>query len=554
MGHSSGKSRGGSRRRFLQGTGAALGFSAMPLLPACGGGGEPEGDNLPTPAGTGLFRHGVASGDPLSDGVVLWTRITADGGAAVALDCIVATDPAMTQRVARFELSTDASRDHTVKIDVRGLQPATTYYYRFATSGGVSPIGRTRTLPVGNPARMRLAVLSCAHFGKGFFNAYRRVAERADLDLVLHLGDYIYEQGDDGGDIRALEPAAACVTLADYRTRHALYKRDPDLQELHRQHPMVAIWDDHDIVSDATASGLPDHDPVTWPARVAVALQAYYEWLPIRVVDPANLRRAYRSLVFGDLVELMVLEERLLARSPQLPGNSTLPGTFRPRDAFLDPARGLLGAEQEAWLAERLRGSAARWKLIGQGVMVAQMKLRGDSNEDGGGLFLNGDQWDGYPAARDRLWQILKGDAITPPARNVVVLTGDAHSAWACELTPDPNNGDSYDPATATGALATEFVTTSVTTPLVIDTHGALESLMRSENPHVKYVDLSEHGYLVVDVDRSRVVGEWWFVDTVVAPGGGQRIDRALQVLDGNPLLVASGQTQPPPNPPPLAP
>jgi alkaline phosphatase D len=152
------------------------------------------------------------------------------------------------------------------------------------------------------------------------------------------------------------------------------------------------------------------------------------------------------------------------------------------------------------------------------------------------------------------VFQVLKGDAATPPVGNVVVLSGDAHSSWACELTPDPNNGDTYDPDTATGALGAEFVGTSVTTPLTIDTQGALERVMLSENPHVKFVDLTEHGYLVVDVDRSRVVGEWWFVDTVEERGGGQRLDIALQVLDGNPHLVPHGGTEPKPNPPPLAP
>ena len=309
----------GRRRRFLQGAGAALGFGALPMLPACGGSADPEGDNLPVPAGSGLFRHGVASGDPLSDRVVLWTRVSPENGGAVALECIVATDPGLTQRVARYETFTDASRDHTVKLDVTGLQPGTTYYYRFGAATAGSPVGRTRTLPVGSPTRLRLAVMSCAQLGKGYFNAYRRVAERADLDLVLHLGDYLYEQSDDGGDIRALEPANDCRTLADYRTRHAQYKRDPDLQELHRQHPVVAIWDDHDIASDASASGQPLHDPATWSARVAAALQAYYEWMPIRVIDPADLRRAYRSFPFGDLAEISVLRRGCWRDRPSCP-------------------------------------------------------------------------------------------------------------------------------------------------------------------------------------------------------------------------------------------
>ncbi|WP_088284750.1 alkaline phosphatase [Ideonella sp. A 288] len=550
---------GPSRRHFIQRVGgSALALGTVPLMQACGGG---DGQMLPTPPGTGVFRHGVASGDPLADRVILWTRVTPPTGAPVALDCVVATDTALSRVVARLSLATDASRDHTVKVDVAGLQPDTTYYYRFTADGVASPIGRTRTLPVGTASRMRIAVVSCSNFADGFFNAYRRVAERADLDLVVHLGDYFYEGGNASGSYRAVEPDGELVTLADYRARHALHKRDGDLQELHRQHPMVAMWDDHDIVSDASATGSPSHAAGaegTWADRVGNALRAYTEWMPVRVANPADLRQAYRGFAFGNLVDLLVLETRVAGRSPQLPGDATLPGTFRQRGAFTDPSREMLGRVQHDWVAGRLRTSTARWKFLAQGVMFAQLKIQAQRNADGGGLYANADQWDGYQPARDRLFQVLTGDGVAPPVRNVVFLTGDAHSAWAADLTQDPNNGDvgrgGYDPDTGAGSVAVEFIGTSVTSPMILDTHGLAESLLRSVNPHLKYIDLARRGYLLIDADASRVVGEWWFVDTVEVPSNGQAFGAAFQVRDGAAHMERAERTSPRANPPALAP
>lgn len=555
MGRSRRKGRA-SRRQFMRRAGeATLALGALPLLPACAGG--PDGQQLPTPPGSGVFRHGVASGDPLADRVILWTRVTPEASGPVTVECVVATDTGLTRVVLRQILVTDASRDHTVKLDATGLQPDTTYYYRFTAAGAASPIGRTRTLPAGTATRLRLAVVSCSNIAMGFFNAYRRVAERADLDLVLHLGDYIYEHGNEEGAYRAVEPPFELVRLADYRQRHAQYRRDPDLQEMHRQHPVIAIWDDHDIASDAHAGGSPNHNAGAegaWADRVVAALQAFYEWLPVRIVDAGDPRRNYRSFNLGNLVELMMLEERVLARSPQLPGNATLSGTFRQRGEFNDPARQMLGAEQESWLATRLRTSPARWKFVGQGVMVAQLKIQAQSNADGGGLYVNADQWDGYQPARDRLFGMLAGDGSAPPLVNVVLLTGDAHSSFAADLTPDPNNGDVYDPASGTGSVAVEFVTTSVTSPFIIDTHNLVAGALRSFNPHLKYVDLTHRGYMLVDADASRVVAEWWFVDTVERTSAGQSFAAAYQVRDGDRHLVPAGQTSPRTNPPPLAP
>ena len=550
---------GGSRRRFMQHAGgAAMALGAAPLLQACGGGG-PDGNNLPTPAGSGLFRHGVASGDPLADRVILWTRVTPADGGMVALQCTVAADAALTQVVKRLAASTDASRDHTVKLDVTGLAANTTYYYQFsATDAGaavLSPLGRTRTLPTGNTARLRLAVLSCSDFSQGFFNVYRRVAERADLDLVVHLGDFIYERGDAPGNYRAVEPATSLRTLADYRLRHALHKRDADLQELHRQHPMVAMWDDHDIASDANVSGSTAHNPVTdgpWSLRVATALQAYMEWMPLRVQDATDLRRSWRSFAVGNLVDFHLLETRVAARSPQLPGNATLSGTFRQRDAFTDARREMLGAEQHAWLAARLRASTARWKFVAQGVQLSQVSL------DNGSLFMNADQWDGYQPARDRLLNVFKGDGTQPGVANVVVLSGDAHASFGADLALDPYSANlaagGYNESTGAGSIAVEFVTTSVTSPFINDPNDLFRNAIGSTNPHLKFVNLENQGYLLIDADATRVVGEWWFVDTVTTPSSGQSLASVLQVRDGTAHLVGASPTSARNDRPALAP
>jgi alkaline phosphatase D len=560
------------RRDFLRRSGAAmLAAASIPLLQACGSGDSDSdsnagsGNNGNTPqTGPASFLHGVASGDPLAGAVILWTRVTppGNGGSALTVDFFVATDPGMTAMVKTGRVSTDASRDYTVKVDADGLQPNTTYYYRFSAGSAQSPVGRTKTLPIGDTGRLRLAVVSCASLAHGYFNAYRRIAERADLDLVVHLGDYLYEYGSgDYGDVRGYEPAHEILTLSDYRTRHAQYKRDSDLQEVHRQHPMVAIWDDHEVANDAWSGGAANHAEGvegSWTARVAAALQAYYEWMPVRVVDPANLRRNNRSFALGNLVDLVMLEERLNARSKQITRNAAGVGSFTQAGELLDPARQMLGAEQESWLAARLRSSTAKWKLVGQGVMFAQLKAVPGVVADGGGTFLNPDQWDGYQPARDRIFDILKGNAGAPAVGNVVILTGDLHTSWAADLSQDPNNRDvaagGYDPATGAGSRAVELVATSVTSPGAIDPEGAATAALRLANPHFKYIDLERRGYMLIDVDATRVVSEWWYVDTVASRSTGQVLGRAVQVSDGANHLSAGAQTAARPNPPALAP
>lgn len=545
-----------TRRGFFQRSGsAAVAVAALPSL------------SLQAKAASSAFQHGVASGDPLTDGVILWTRVTPPTPKdSLSVAYVVARDTGLSDVVQQGSVKTNVSKDYTVKIDLSGLQPGTTYYYQFSFKGELSPIGRTRTLPVGTVDRLRFAVVSCSNYAYGYFNAYQRIAEQADLDAVIHLGDYLYEYGDgEYGDVRKLQPSHEILTLDDYRARHALYKTDPNAQALHRQHPMIAIWDDHETANDAWAGGAENHDPATegeWPARVAAALQAYYEWMPVRVQIKNNLKRDNRRLIYGNLVDLYMLEERLNARSQQIPGTIPTPlgiNGFTQSGAYLDETRTLLGDQEEQWLVKGLRKSGAQWRLLGQGVMFAQLKLQGATNAAGGGVFLNPDQWDGYQPARNRIYSAIQGADGGTPISNLVVLTGDIHSAFAAELTPDPNNPDTsaggYDKATGQGSVAVEFVGTSVTSPGIGDPKGVYTALVKSQNPHMKHVDLNNRGYMLLDVDRRRVVCEYWTVPTVTSLSSEQTMSKALQVSSGSNHLTAATQTTPRTSGvPPLAP
>lgn len=549
---------GSNRREFFKRSGATtVGLAAASSLIASQATGA---------VASAVFQHGVASGDPLSDRVILWTRVTVvSTKPQVPVTFVVATDPGLRQVVKRGASITSAARDYTVKVDVTGLSPATTYYYQFTAGGTTSPIGRTRTLPTGAVDRLRIAVVSCSNHAYGYFNAYARIAQRADLDLVLHLGDYIYEYGaGQYGSVRTPEPPTEMVTLADYRMRHAQYKRDADSQAVHRQHPFVAIWDDHEITNDTWKEGAQNHQGDTeggYAERVAAGLQAYYEWMPIRQVD-ADKRKNFRSFQIGNLIDLMMLEERLSGRSEQLAATIPVPGFgngFVQQGAFADPTRSLLGAEQETWLFDKLRTGRAQWKFLGQGVMFAQLKAVGAPNAQGGGVFLNADQWDGYNPARNRVFDVLKDGGAGAPVQNVVVLTGDIHSAWAADLARDPHNPNvasgGYNAGTGEGASAVEFVGTSVSSPGIdTDTNGAVAATLRSINPHFKYINLHKRGYMLLDVTAQRVVCEFWQVDTAASVSNVQTFAAAFEVQANTNRLVASAQTTPRANPPLLAP
>lgn len=554
MGGRHGSSKGMSRRDFLRAAGIGGALAAAGTLGGCGNsnpGGRLGGDGP-------VFRHGVASGDPLADRVVLWTRVTPPPGTgAVPVQYRIARDPALADVVASGTVTTDAARDYTVKLDPSGLAPGTSYYYRFSALGEDSPVGRTRTLPVGAVDRLRLAVVSCASYPHGFFNAYARIAERADLDGVLHLGDYIYEYGNQpgqyGADVQAggriYAPDHEILTLEDYRTRHAHYKLDPDLQAAHQQHPFTCIWDDHESTNDSHRDGAEDHQPDegVWELRKAFAIQAYFEWMPIRPPQPGEIGPTIRSFAFGDLVRLIMLDTRLHGRDPQVEPNGAPIGntgfsTFFQTGEFADPNRQMLGADQEAWLRDQLAqaAGAATWKLIGQQVMFGQLKFQGSPNATGLSQYINPDQWDGYDPARSRVFEMIRTANGGNPVDNVVVLTGDIHTSWAMDLNEDPNNPFAYDPATGDGSVAVEFVTTSVTSPGLDQLQGTADNALRTQNPHMKYIELSEHGYLLLDITPERLQGEFWYVDDILAPSDGERFASGFAVAAGSNRLGAA--------------
>ncbi|AXE77430.1 alkaline phosphatase D family protein [Streptomyces atratus] len=496
------------------------------------------------------FLHGIASGDPLPDGILLWTRVTpapdavpgSGRGADTAVRWEVAGDKEFARVVARGTTVATAASDHTVKADVRGLSPATTYWFRFSAGDGTgtfSPTGRTRTAPAAGAATpgVRFGVVSCANWESGFFSPYRHLAARADLDAVLHLGDYIYEYAsgsypDAEYVVRPHEPKHEILTLADYRTRHGNYKTDSDLQALHATHPVIAIWDDHEFANDAWSGGAENHTPGTegsWADRAAGAKQAYFEWMPVRASTEGTVHRRLR---FGNLADLHLLDLRTFRSQQSTIGNGSVD----------DPDRTITGRAQLDWLKSGLAGSDATWKLVGTSVMISPVafgsvpahlleplaELLGLPTE---GLAVNVDQWDGYTDDRKELIAHLRDRSIT----NTVFLTGDIHMAWANDV---PVKAATY-PLSA--SAATEFVVTSVTSDNLDDIlHVAPQTVsvvaaaaVKAANRHVKWVDLDSHGYGVLDVTAERSQMDYYAVSDKTKRDATSAWTRSYRTLSG---------------------
>lgn len=476
-----------TRRELLE-RAAALGvtLSALPML-----GCQPDDglgdDGFPLYAWDGplgpetTFAHGVASGDPLSDAVLLWTRVSPpDGTTAVDVFLEVALSPDFAERAAVGTFSTTADVDWTLTVDQTGLAPATTYYYRFSALGRTSPIGRTRTLPSGALDRLRFAVCACSNYGAAYFHAYRHMAQRPDLDFFIHLGDYFYEHATLGegfayGVLRPLDPPHEILSLGDYRRRYAWYRQDPDLAELHRQNPMMHCWDDHEFADNPRIGGSDNHNEATegpWVDRVAAALQAYQEWMPTRLSGP-DKNIVYRDVALGDLARVVFTDRQRRFLWPQ-PDDG---------DAYL-------GAEQTAWLADRIASVTEPWLVLCTATSFAPRTAAAPLDS------FDGKPWD--PSSRRELLDLVA----TAGVPNLVVLMGDIHKAQALDVADDPA---SYDPATGAGSEGVEFATGSIGSPgLPMSTEGV---------PHFFYSEHRMRSYLLVDLTPSRLQGELWGFD-----------------------------------------
>jgi alkaline phosphatase D len=515
------------------GSGLALGAPAIGSAQASSGGVR--------------FLHGVASGDPARDGAVLWTRATPPEGTAadVPLTWRVALSPE-GKPIKSGRTTARPARDFTAKVEAAGLKPGVEHWFWFEAEGGVrSPVGRFRTLPVGRTPDVVMAVASCSLYPGGYFNAYRAIADLPRVDAVLHLGDYIYEYGPEGYGAesgrklnRLPEPAHEIVTLADYRARHAQVKRDPDAQAMHARAATIAVWDDHEVTNDGWRDGAQNHQPETegdWTKRKAAAMQAYFEWMPIRDPKPGRPWDAInRSFEFGDLATLAMVETRLLARSEQVApkGAVPMPDEYQAMLAERDrPDRELLGEPQRRWLENvlaRSKRAGKPWQVLGNQVVTARVngpdlekqlgperfqalvarmpeayraRVAASAQAYRAGLPFNFDSWDGYPAARERLYASFGRAGVRP-----IMLAGDSHASWANDL---------HD---AGGRLvACEFGATAITSPSYGDLLPGIGALIKQASPEVAFCDQDAKGFLLLTLTPERAEADFRGVSTVTA-------------------------------------
>lgn len=487
----------------------------------------------------GSFTHGVASGDPLSDGVMLWTRFVGGDG-RIAWE--VAEDDAFTRVAQRGETQASAASDFCAKVDARGLQAGRTYFYRFLSASGPSLTGRTRTAPQSAQS-LTVGLVSCANYGFGYFHAYGHLARREDIDLVLHTGDYIYEYGldeypstEDTIPGRAFDPGREIVTLEDYYQRYREYHTDPNLLELRALKPISAVWDDHEIANDSSSTGAQNHqsNEGAYTDRIAAATKAYFDWMPIRRPEQ-SAPRLYRSLDWGDLARILLLDTRLIGRTRQLdyrsglglrllsdgPSAQAAVEDFR-RAQLLDPSRTLLGIQQEVWAAEAMAQSKQlghAWQVVAQQIAMGEQLIGAGAEallpetvhgnirrfvrvgERLGrmGMPWNLDAWDGYPAARTRFL-----DACVANGTNVAVLGGDSHNTWLNNLAASSGRR----------LAAIEFAGASVTSPglertLSAGAPGAREAMMQSANSQLAWCDVTNRGYGALKFTRAACESEW---------------------------------------------
>lgn len=461
------------------------------------------GDSVHAP-----FLHGVASGDPLPNAVLLWTRVTPDSAnaAPVTLSWEIATDTNFTNVVNSGTGIAAANHDFTLTVDAMGLSPNTVYYYRFQTSGGAfSRHGRTKTAPDGNVDSMKIAVLSCSSIYSGFFNGYARLAERTDIDLVVHMGDYIYDFVDEDEEIRVPVPYPIDPqTIDEWRDRHEYYLMDPDLRDARANMPWVLMWDNHDAEVQSPSAGK----------------AAFLEWVPVRVPDTTLPEQIFRRLVFGDLFDLHMLDMQY----------------FRDVDTIAPGETSVLGTTQYNWLVNSWQASTTKWNLLGSQKMTGGWYSRGIPPiifPTNGNVF-DPNSWDGYFEERRQLFSLF--DSLD--RRNNVFISGDAHISMAMDLAIDPFDSLRYNSVTGTGAVGVEFLPTSISRGN-FDEQGlsaalaeAAVSISLQVNPHHVYMEVVQHGYGVLSINKDSITAEYWY-SPILQPSTTETLGQQLVVLDG---------------------
>ncbi|EOQ64636.1 hypothetical protein F935_00283 [Acinetobacter calcoaceticus ANC 3811] len=571
-----------SRRELIQKS--LFGFGALSLPVAftgCNDGSDDENTEAQAD-----FLHGVASGDPLQDKVILWTRLTPlDLSARLKVTWEIATDNQFKQNLKTGVVETTKTDDFTVKVDASGLQANTVYYYRFRFGNKVSAVGQTKTLPISTN-KVSFAVCSCSNYPAGYFYIYREMAKQ-NIDVVIHLGDYIYEYGADG---YATEDAAKLgrtlpsdnnkeiIKLEDYRKRYALYRQDKDLQAAHQRHPFIVIWDDHELANDAWQDGAENHqdNEGSFSDRKLAALQAYFEWMPIRPVSSADHLNIYRQFNFGSLVQLTMLDTRIIARDKQLEYADYMTAAGLNAQKFqtdlMSVKRTLMGYTQRDWLVDKLKQSTATWNVIGQQVLMSKMWIPAELLVSLGQITSGGasdetlakmnaqvaelvtlklrleqgdptltaqekarvttvvpynlDAWDGYYAERENVYENLVN-----LNKKVIVLAGDTHNAWASYLHSQKGQ-----------YVGVELATSSVSSPglekylsIPIAQLQQFEFAFTTLIDELAYCNLNQRGYLVVTLDDKQVQSDWIFVDSIKSAEYKVDSSRSFQlVLDKN--------------------
>ncbi|MFV5584634.1 alkaline phosphatase D family protein [Acinetobacter oleivorans] len=551
-----------SRRELIQKS--LFGFGALSLSVAftgCNDGSDEESSEAQAD-----FLHGVASGDPLQDKVILWTRLTpVDLSARLKVTWEIATDDQFKLNLKTGVVQTTKTDDFTVKVDATGLQTDTIYYYRFHFGNKTSPVGQTKTLPVSTN-KVSFAVCSCSNYPAGYFYVYREIAKQ-NVDVVIHLGDYIYEYGADGyatedaekmGRTLPSDNNKEIIKLDDYRKRYALYRQDKDLQAAHQRHPFIVIWDDHELANDTWRDGAENHqdNEGSFSDRKLAALQAYFEWMPIRPVSNTDHLNIYRQFNFGSLVQLTMLDTRIIARDKQLEYKDYMTAVGLNAQKFqadlTDSKRTLMGHTQRDWLVDKLKQSTSTWNVIGQQVLMSKMWIPAELLVSLGQITSGGtspdalakmnaqitelvtlklrleqgdptltiqerarlttlvpynlDAWDGYYAEREFVY-----DKLAEFNKKIIVLAGDTHNAWTSYLYSQ--KGKYVGVELATSSVSSPGLEKYLSIPLA--QLQKFEFAFTTLIDELTYCNLNQRGYLVVTLDDTQVQSDWIFVDSI---------------------------------------